>query len=124
VSQYRSRVSGPLLDRFDLQVEMQALPPEDLREGGGSERSALVAARVLDARRRRSSRQDPEISRAAMRLLRRAVARLGLSARAYDATLRVARTIATLEEAAEVGEPHIAEAIQYRGIDLRRDVGP
>jgi magnesium chelatase family protein len=138
VEQYRARVSGPLLDRFDMQVEMQALTSEEIRGPAGSEPSSAVAERVAVARSRQVSslgeagcrlnsrlapgwlRRHERVDRAGLRLLKHAVARLALSARAYDAALRVARTIADLDGSEMVGEAQVAEAIQYRHLDRAR----
>ena len=127
---YRRRVSGPLVDRIDLHVDVPAVAPALLGTGGGEPTSA-VRERVLRARAaqtERSSRPNARLRGAALRrfcapddagkrLLAAAVERLGLSARAHDKVLRVARTIADLEGAGAVRAEHVGEAIQYRALD-------
>ena len=123
--------SGPFLDRIDIQIEMPAVPSEDLTRATGSERSSAIRARVRTARERMSARQAKENARLATReidkhcapdekgatLLKQAIGRLGLSARGYHRVLKVARTIADLGGAPRISTVHIAEAIQYRRLD-------
>jgi magnesium chelatase family protein len=135
--QYRRRISGPLLDRIDLHVDVPAVPPGLLALGGGTgPGTAEVRARVARARalqaarsagpgpprwnarlRGRALRRFCAPDEAGRRLLAEAVAKLGLSARAHDKVLRVARTIADLEGREVVGAAQVAEAIQYRALD-------
>jgi magnesium chelatase family protein len=131
IEQYRRRVSGPLLDRIDLQIEVPRVPVEDLARGPRGEPSARVATRVSQARLRQLERQGrtnghlgisdterwcrPEAR--AGRLLEHALERFGFSARAYHRLLRVARTLADLEGTGEIGMSHMAEAVQYRALD-------
>ncbi len=131
VTRYRGRISGPLLDRIDLQIEVPALPESDLLRQAAGESSDTVRGRVTEARARAQARQGKanamletrEIDRhcapdaAGEVLLKQAVARLGLSARAFHRVLRVARTIADLAGSTSVAAPHVAEAIQYRHFD-------
>ena len=117
IAHYRSRVSGPLLDRFEIQVEVPPVPLADFERAAPGETSALVAGRVAAARRRRDLGVAPAIAASARRILHQAIRRLGLSARAHDAILRVARTIADLDAAASIEAPHVAEAVQYRTLD-------
>lgn len=137
VRRYRGRISGPLLDRIDLHVEVPALMPSELRSAPNAESSAAVRSRVERARQRALERfaGRPTVSNAQMtardvqrhcaldasaeRLLDAAVERLALSARAYGRILKVARTIADLAAANRVAANHVAEAIQYRCLDLR-----
>ncbi len=128
VARYRSRLSGPLLDRIDLQIEVPALPAEALQSAADGESSATVRARVVAARARQETRQgkpnarltSKEIDRhcapdaAGAALLKQALARLNLSARAYHRVLRVARSIADLAGSTAIAPQHIAEAVQYR----------
>jgi len=141
VERYRSRVSGPLLDRIDLHVEVPAVTLGELR-GGRGETTEVVAARVQAARDRQLRRLGPRRAasgaapiNAAMgpeevrehcvldtegrKLLDRAFERLGLSARALERILKVARTIADLAGEERIRSAHVAEAIQYRALDRR-----
>ena len=137
VHRYHARISGPLLDRIDLIVEVPALDFEELRRRSPAEPSSAVRARVNAARERQRGRfGDRGMSNARMvgkelrsfcrldaeseELMKAAFDTMNLSARSYDRILRVARTIADLEGAAEIGAEHIAEAIQYRSYDFRR----
>jgi magnesium chelatase family protein len=127
---YRARISGPMLDRIDLHVETEPVTDEALTQAGASEPSVRVRERAVRARARQLARQgvaNAGIAAAQVdermrpdaegrRLLRDAGSRLGLSARAYHRVLRVARTIADLGESEGVGEPHVAEALVYRGL--------
>ncbi len=127
---YRRRISGPLLDRIDLHVDVPAVAPALLGMGGGAT-TAQVRERVLRARAAQEARGTPCNARlrggalrrfclldeAGRRLLHAAVEKLGLSARAHDKVLRVARTIADLEGAEGVRAEHVGEAIQYRVLD-------
>jgi magnesium chelatase family protein len=131
VARYRGRLSGPLRDRLDLTVEVPALPPSALAAGSG-EPSQSVRARVMLARERQRDRQiasgvrtNAELTSAllaqlcpldsrAARLLDAAVARMALSARAFDRVRKVARTIADLEGAVDISADHVAEALQFR----------
>ncbi|MCU0233151.1 MAG: YifB family Mg chelatase-like AAA ATPase [Thermoanaerobaculales bacterium] len=135
VQRYRARLSGPLLDRLDLQVAVPAVPWRQLSAHRRGEASAVVAARVAAARARQSARcaglglrcnaemGPEEIRRWARpdgdgrRLLEHASRGLGLSARAYHRILRVARTIADLAAAEALSAAHLAEAIAYRCLD-------
>ncbi len=120
VAQYRSRVSGPLLDRFEIQVDVPPVPLRDFEKASPGEPAAVVAARVVAARRRREQDTEPAPTDSALRLLHQAIRRLGLSARAHDAIFRVACTIADLEGAGTIFPAHVAEAVQYRALDRGR----
>jgi predicted ATPase with chaperone activity len=136
IERYRGKISGPLLDRIDLQLEVPPVPFETLREMAPGERSALIRARVVAARERQRirfervpgvfcnaqmpsrlmasvCRMEPE----AEGLLRAAMQELQLSARAYNRILKVARTVADLAEAQWIGSDHVAEAVGYRSLD-------
>jgi len=117
VAQYRSRVSGPLLDRFEMHLEVPPVSLGDLARAAPGEPSAVVAARVAAARRRREQGIETEPLASAQQMLRQAIRRLGLSARAHDAIVRVARTVAHLDGATSVEPRHVAEAVQYRCLD-------
>ena len=128
IIRYRGRISGPLLDRIDLQIEVPGIPADALRNSAPGESSSEVQARVEGARALQLARQGKpnallapkEIDKhcqpdaAGDALLRQAIARLNLSARAYHRVLKVARTIADLAEAESLAANHIAEAIGYR----------
>jgi magnesium chelatase family protein len=131
LARYRRRLSGPLLDRVDLHVPVPAVPAAELAEAGSSEPSAAARGRVERARRLQMERAGVPNARLRGKPLRRhasadaagrallaaAVDQLGLSARAHERILRVARTIADLEGAEAVQARHLAEAIQYRALD-------
>lgn len=136
VQKYLNKISGPLLDRIDLHVEVTPLPIADLSaesEGENSEeiRERVIKAREIQAKRYEgmegvyanaqiSSKQIREycrINEAGKALLNKAMERLGLSARAYDRILKVARTIADLAESEDIKIEHLAEAIQFRSLD-------
>lgn len=128
VLRYQGRISGPLLDRIDLQVEVPAVAPETLSAAPDGEPSAVIAERVLRARERARSRQGSAnaqlsgesidvhcaLGESETRFLRSAAARLGWSARSYHRVLRVARSVADLGGSASIQVAHLAEAIQYR----------
>lgn len=128
VARYRGKLSGPLLDRIDLMIEVPAVTASELSARGGGESSAAVRARVAAARERQTARQGKpnallapdEIDRhclpdcAGAALLKQAMQRLDLSARAYHRILKVARTAADLAAEEIIRGPHVAEAIQYR----------
>jgi magnesium chelatase family protein len=134
VARYRSRVSGPLLDRIDMHLEVPRPPPEALAAAPSGEASAAVAERVTAARERQLARAGRlnaalgprEISRdcdaelAARELLSRAAAQLGLSARACHRCLKVARSIADLAGANRLGVAHVSEALSLRCLDRRQ----
>jgi magnesium chelatase family protein len=135
IQRYRSRVSGPLLDRIDIQIEVPALRYQDLANKDAGESSTVIRERVNAARAIQLTRFQKakihanaqmgarEIKRYcsvnvdAEKLLETAINKLGLSARAYSRVLKVGRTIADLAGSDEIFSPHIAEAIQYRSLD-------
>ncbi len=133
VARYRGRISGPLLDRIDLQIEVPALPESDLTGKAAGESSATIRARVEAAYQRQLARQGKANSALGTReiechcqpdtdgaqLLKQAITRLNLSARAYHRILKVARTIADLSADGAVSGAHIAEAIQYRRFERK-----
>jgi len=135
IQRYVSKISGPLLDRIDIHIDMPAVKYRELREDAGGESSDQIRQRVVAARQRQlkrfagekiysnaqmSSRQIRkycDISAESERLLESAMTRLGLSARAHDRILKVARTIADLEGSDSITSTHLSEAIQYRSLD-------
>ena len=135
IRKYLDRISGPLLDRIDIQVEVDAVPVKEISEGRKAESSAEVGARVRRARELQQARYaedgihcnaqlDAKLSRKycpmtpeATHLLHMAVERMGMSMRAYGRVMKVARTIADLADADTIDSVHVAEAIQYRELD-------
>jgi len=131
ILRYRSKISGPLLDRIDIHIEVPAVPAEDLSRVSSGASSSVARARVEQARAKMITRQGKENARLTTReidnhcapdgkgatLLQQAIGRLGLSARAYHRILKVARTIADLAGVERVSAAHVAEAIQLRRFD-------
>lgn len=136
VQKYMSRISGPLLDRIDIQIEIVPVPFEKISDQRPSESSEQIRERVVKARliqERRfenepnthcNAQMNPRLlniyavpNPSGLKLLETAMRRLNLSARAYDRILKVARTIADLEDSPNIEAPHLAEAIQYRSLD-------
>ena len=135
IHRYRSKISGPLLDRIDIHVEVPAVPYTDLLQDAQSEPSAEIRRRVAAAREVQSARFSRSrifcnaqmssrhirahcrVDEASRRLLEAAIDKFGLSARAFNRVLKIARTIADLGGAPEIGAAHISEAIQYRSLD-------
>jgi magnesium chelatase family protein len=136
VQRYLSKISGPLLDRIDLHVEVVPVSFDEMTANRKSETSEQIRERVVRARQIQAERfhdqasvycnammpsnmvkQICEINEAGKALLKTAMERLGLSARAYDRILKVARTVADLADSPEVKVEHLAEAIQYRSLD-------
>lgn len=136
VQKYLNRISGPLLDRIDIQVEVIPVPFRDLAESSSSEKSEAVRERVIKARKIQEVRfrdlpeihanaqmntkqmqQYCQMEKEGLQLLKNAMEKLQLSARAYDRILKVARTIADLDSSENIQNQHLAEAIQYRSLD-------
>jgi magnesium chelatase family protein len=137
IQRYVAKISGPLLDRIDIHIEVPAVQYKELRGGAAAEGSAQIRARVMTAREHqrqrfkkhgekiyanaqmttRQIRAYCELGADAERLLERAMQQQGLTARAHDRILKVARTIADLEGAEHLVVAHLAEAIQYRTLD-------
>jgi magnesium chelatase family protein len=128
VERYQRRISGPLLDRIDLYVDVPRLMPDELRRGGPSESSEAIRERVTRAREAQTRRQGAPNSALAGRTLRevcalrgdaealfsRAIEKMALSGRGHDRVLRVARTVADLSWEKEIAVEHLAEALNYR----------
>jgi magnesium chelatase family protein len=136
VRRYLAKISGPLLDRIDLHIEVNPVPFEELRNRENGESSRSIRARVIEARNIQTNRYKGEkeiysnaqitpkmqkkyceIDPAGEALLKNAVERLGFSARSYARILKVARTIADLDASENIATHHLAEAIQYRSLD-------
>lgn len=130
IQRYLAKVSGPLLDRIDLHIEVPAVPYKELRSKADGQASAAIRGRVEEARAIQRSRgfYNSQIPPSQLRLLcaldesgertlEMAVRRLNLSARAHDRILRVARTIADLDKSSSVSAKHLAEAVQFRNLD-------
>lgn len=135
VERYMSKISGPLLDRIDIHIEVPAVPFKELSAStpGTSSvdmRQSVVAARAIQRQRfagtstrhngqmtHRQTREHCKLDDAAASLLRATMTELGLSARAHDKILRVARTIADLDGSPGIQSPHLNEAIHYRMLD-------
>lgn len=133
IERYRNRLSGPLLDRIDIHIDAPALTITELRSTQPSESSASIRERIIAARAVQSKRAQTHnarmshkqirtfctITKAQGDLLQQAMEQLSLSARAYDRILKVARTIADLDNAATIQDQHLMEAIQYRTLDRK-----
>jgi len=137
VHRYRSRISGPLMDRIDIHIEVPAVKYRDLADRTDSENSAAIALRVEESRNiqrerfkgtkvhsnaqmtPRLIRKHCELNSAGNRLLELVTDRLGLSARSYNRILKVSRTIADLDSAENILEQHLSEAVQYRSLDRK-----
>jgi magnesium chelatase family protein len=136
IQKYMSKISGPLLDRIDIHIEVPAVKYKELSSDNKSETSAEIRKRVIDARKiqlqrfsgmnntycngdmaTKEIRQFCRLDSASAELLKMAMTKLGLSARAYDRILKVSRTIADLEQSENILPAHISEAIQYRSLD-------
>jgi len=136
VQKYLNKISGPLLDRIDIHIEVVPVPFRKLSDLKPTESSSNIRERVINARKiqqerfkdsknvysntQMSSKQIREycqIGEAGQALLKNAMEKLGLSARAYDRILKVSRTIADLEASEDIKTEHLAEAIQYRSLD-------
>jgi magnesium chelatase family protein len=136
VQKYLNKVSGPLLDRIDIHIEVTPVPFGELSKERNAEKSADIRTRVIAAReiqKKRFEKNDGvysnsqmttkllqthcDLDEACKNLLKNAMERLGLSARAYDRILKVSRTIADLDASENILPNHIAEAIQYRSLD-------
>jgi magnesium chelatase family protein len=136
VQKYLNKISGPLLDRIDIHIEVVPVPFDKLSETGEAERSEVVRKRVIDAREIQEKRFNSypdvynnaqmstkiqkkfcEVDDAGKQLLKTAIEKLDLSARAYDRILKVSRTIADLENCEKILPNHLAEAINYRSLD-------
>ena len=133
VLRYRNKISGPLLDRIDMHIDVPALPIKDLStiNSGNEESSETVQQRVSNARQRQIDRtqcpnsqlnnakikQHCQLNKQDALLLETAIEKLGLSARAYQRILKVARTIADLEDEEKINTKIISEAISYRRLD-------
>ena len=133
---YMSKISGPLLDRIDIHIEVTPVPFEKLSDDRKGESSVDIRKRVTAARELQTKRFEAlenvhynaqmntkqiraycKLDEASLELLKSAMERLNLSARAYDRILKVSRTIADLEGSADLTGAHISEAIQYRSLD-------
>jgi len=135
MQRYLSKISGPLLDRIDIQIEVTPVPFEKLSEDRKGESSKIIRERVIKARQFQTLRLEEDkmhynaqmgvkqirkycvLNEVSMQLLKTAMERLNLSARAFDRILKVARTIADLEASESIEPHHISEAIQYRSLD-------
>jgi len=136
VKKYLSKISGPLLDRIDLHIEVTPVNFDSLSSSAEAEKSITIRERVIKARTWQEKRfeghshlhfnaqmsptmtkQICEIDETSQALIKRAMEKLGLSARAYDRILKVARTIADLAESEQIKPEHLAEAIHYRSLD-------
>jgi magnesium chelatase family protein len=137
IQRYVAKISGPLLDRIDIHIEVPAVQYKELRGGAAAEGSAEIRDRVLRARERQRERFSKhgekiyanaqmstrqiraycELGPDSERLLERAMQQQGLTARAHDRILKVARTVADLDGAERLTVAHLAEAIQYRTLD-------
>ncbi|MDX1365750.1 MAG: ATP-binding protein, partial [Arenibacter latericius] len=136
MQRYLSKISGPLLDRIDIHIEVTPVPFEKLSEDRKGESSVDIRKRVTAAREIQTQRfadtdtvhynaqmntkqirKYCKMDDASKELLKNAMERLNLSARAYDRILKVARTIADLDKVSEINGTHIGEAIQYRSLD-------
>ncbi len=138
MQRYRSKISGPLLDRIDIHIDVPAVPYRDLTATANSEPSAVIRRRVEEARVRQFERlatknlfcnaqmgsrhvkQFCSLDINGKKLLEQAVTQLGLSARAYNRVLKIARTIADLAGKSAIQVEHISEAVQYRSLDRKR----
>lgn len=138
VQRYMAKISGPLMDRIDMHIEVSAVPFDELSSREDGENSGFIRERVIQAREIQSSRFEAypgvhcnaqmtsrhvrehcALTDEGLQLMKMALSRLGLSARAYDRILKVSRTIADLSGAPSIETGHLAEAIQYRALDRK-----